>query len=70
MKYHLQPRAPEGTVLVIIRGKPAAGVDPVPVALADWDFEFLWSRNATNVGITRYSRDGKSIHGDFNDRDQ
>ena len=35
------------------RGQPDTGADPDPVALADWNLEFLWSRNAGDVGITR-----------------
>ena len=34
------------------RGQPGTGADPNPVALADWSLEFLWSRNAADVGIT------------------
>ena len=52
-----------------MRGQSAAGADPVSIALADGDPEFLWSCDATDIGITRDARDGKSIHGDFNDRD-
>ena len=51
------------------RAQSAAGADPDSIALADGDPEFLWSRDATDIGITRDARDGKSIHGDFNDRD-
>ena len=51
------------------RGQPAAGADPDSVALADWDLEFRWSCDAIDIGITLDARDGKSIHGNSNDRD-
>ena len=51
------------------RGQSAAGADPDSIALADGDPEFLRSRDAIDIGIIRNARDGKSIHGDFNDRD-
>ena len=41
------------------RGQLGTGADPNPVALADWSLEFLWSRNAADVCITRDGRDGK-----------
>ena len=34
------------------RGQPAAGADPDSVALADWDLDFRWSCNATDISIT------------------
>ena len=52
------------------RGQPDTGADSDPVALADWNLEFLWSSNATDVGITRDAGDGKNVHGDSNDGDQ
>ena len=66
VEHHTQPRVPEGTVH---RGQPAAGADPDSVALADWDLDFLWSCNATDIGITRDARDGKSVHGNSYDWD-
>ena len=41
---------PEGAVHLIIGDSPGAGVDPDPVALADWNLEFRWSGHATDVG--------------------
>ena len=49
------------------RGQPDTGADPDPVALADWNLEFLWSRNAADVGITRDAGDGKNVYSDSND---
>ena len=49
------------------RGQADTGADPDPVALADWNLEFLWSRNAADVGITRDAGDGKNVYSDSND---
>ena len=46
------------------------GADPDPVALADWNLEFLRSRNAADVGITRDAGVGKNVYSDSNDGDQ
>ena len=62
-QYYTQPRIPEGAVHLIVG-------DPNPVALADCSLEFLWSRNAADVGITRDGRDCKNVHSDSNDGDQ
>ena len=68
-EYYTQPRIPEGAVHLIVE-QPGTGADPNPVALADWSLEFLWSGNATDVGITRDGRDGQDIYSDSNDGDQ
>ena len=59
-----------GCISPDFRGQPGTGADPDPVALADWSLEFLWSRNAADVGITRDARDGKNVYSDSNDGDQ
>ena len=68
--YYTQPRLPEVAVHLIVGvGQPGTGADPDPLALADWSLEFLWSRNAADVGITRDACDGKNVHSDSNDGD-